>query len=307
MKPQKIHMMTWIIVFLIVSCSSPKMTSESKTPDPLLSIEGSWALQDYIPDNSENREWTNYGQEIIYEKHLTKDHFVWYKFDKKREVLLGMGGGTYKVSNGQYVEDIQFFYPPGSSELGQSIPFDLKITDGIWMHKGYAKEYEFDPESGDFIVVDSSKIEERWIPTNSSINQENVVMGTWDLDSYLDDKQGDFIEYPKYVEYIKLITPTHFTWIYFNNEKDEIYAAGSGTYTFNNGTYSETIKMIHPSNSGQLGETISFNSKLNNKKWKHSGYIPTIYIDETNGDIVKDSTFIDEIWILHKDMIVSSN
>ncbi|VXD11431.1 hypothetical protein [Marinoscillum sp. 108] len=286
-----------LLLLVIASCSPEKpATNEEK-----VSFEGSWNLVAYIPHSEGLTEWNTYSDDILYQKHLTSDHFTWIKYDTKNEQLLGMGGGSYSINTGQYVENIEFFFPPGSSELGQAIPFNFELTDGIWYHTGYAKEMDMDMETGEIVVIDSNKIEEKWIKTSLPPNTNTSVMGTWELTSYLDASQKEFMEYPEFIGYIKLITPTHFTWIYFDKDADEIYASGSGSYRYENGKYSETIDMIYPTNSGQIGETITFKSDIENSKWKHAGYLPNIIIDSTNGDIVRDSILIDEVWALHSD------
>lgn len=290
---------TSCFVFTFIQCTPPSKSNEQvKSSDSEdYSLTGSWNLLEYIPYQPSSTEWKQYGDSIMYQKHLTDDQFVWIKFDTKNERLIGMGGGKYSIIDGKYIEDIRFFYPPGSSELGQAIPFDIVMKNGIWLHKGYAKQIDIDPESGEMLVIDSNKIEEKWVRTDLSPNSKTKLAGTWQLDSYLDENQNDFVEYPGFIDYIKLITPTHFVWVYFNNEGDEIYAAGSGTYEYDDNVYSEKIEMIHPINSGLIGEKIAFETNIKEGKWKHAGYIPNVSIDSTNGDIIKDSTYLDELWV----------
>lgn len=287
-----------LALFAVVLATAPKSQPNSNSAP---SLEGTWKLTKYIPHDQASTEWTSYGEDIIYQKHLTDDHFTWFKYDKKNNKLLGMGGGSYKIENGKYVEDIKFFYPPGSSERGQAIPFDFELPNNEWYHTGYAKVMEVDSETGNVVVVDSNKIEEKWVRTDIKSNSSNQLMGTWDLVSYREDSDGNYIEYPEYVGYIKLITPTHFTWVYFNKNDDEIYAAGSGSYSYEDNQYSETIDMIYPENAGQLGETIQFKAQIENNRWKHLGKMPLIEVDEDTGNKKKSLALIDEIWKAHKE------
>lgn len=297
MEPQKTIKGVLVIISLIVACTPQSQPVDDESPN----LEGSWTLTHFVPYGEGTSEWMEYGDSIVYQKHLTKDHFAWFKYDQKNNRLLGMGGGSYEIKNGQYVEDIKFFYPPGSSELGQAIPFDYEFPKNQWHHTGYAKVMDMHPETGEMIVVDSNKIEEKWARTKMKKGKSNQLIGTWDLISYRQNEGGNYIEYPNYVGYIKLLTPTHFTWVYFNEEGDEIYAAGSGHYTYNKEKYSETINMIYPKNEGQLGETIEFTANLENNKWKHKGQLPIISIDTTNGNIIRSSSLIDEVWIPHSE------
>ena len=67
---------------------------------------------------------------------------------------MGMGGGTYVIQGDKYIENINFFYPPGSNELGQSIPFDYEIKGNNWYHLGYVKIYEQSMETADMDVIE---------------------------------------------------------------------------------------------------------------------------------------------------------
>ncbi|RED94360.1 hypothetical protein [Marinoscillum furvescens] len=285
----------------VFACSQGgKQTSKETATDAPLELKGSWQLIGYVPHQSDDGEWTSYGDSIKYEKHLTNDHFTWFSYDISNDKLLGLGGGQYKIENGQYIEDIEYFYPPGSSELGQAIPFTVKLENDVWYHTGYAKVMDMDPESGEMIVIDSNKIEEKWARISAPDNSDELH-GTWELASYREKPEGSFLEYPDFIGYLKLITPTHFTWVYFNQEGDEVYAAGSGQYTYDEKQYSETIDMIYPINSGQVGETVPFQASLEDSEWSHTGYLPVVSIDTNTGDIVRDSSLIDEIWMRHRD------
>lgn len=268
-------------------------------------LEGSWDLIKYIPHKKGEPEWVEYGDSIIYQKHLTSDHFIWFKYDSKNGQILGVGGGSYTIEDNKYIENIEFFYPPGSSELGQAIPFDFTLKQNTWTHLGYAKRMAVNMESGKLEVFDSAKIEEIWKRTNAPRNEYKDLIGTWSLIAYRDSLNAEYMEYPDFVGYLKLITPTHFTWVYYDMDGDEIYAVGSGRYLFDGANYSESIDMIYPDNSGHRGSTIEFNTSINNNTWKHVGYLPNIKIDSNNGMIVYDSSlFLDEKWKLHETSVM---
>lgn len=294
MIPQK-HLRIFLASLAVIFVLSAK----SQTTTITTSLKGTWELSQYKPYDENTMDWHHYGDSIVYQKHLTDDHFVWFKYDKKNNHLLGMGGGSYTIDNGKYIENIKFFYPPGSSELGQSIPFDLDFMNNQWYHKGYSKVMDIDEATGKMVVADSNKIEEKWVRTKAESNSPNPVLGTWDLIAYREVEDGNYIEYPEYAGYMKLITPTHFTWIYFNKKDDEIYAAGSGKYEFTNNHYLETIEMIYPENTGQLGETVDFQTFIEENKWKHLGMLPQLILEKGTNTKVKGFTLIDEIWKAH--------
>ncbi len=270
----------FLFVFLFVSCQPAEAPTEA--PQMFPSLEGTWQLISYKPDG--DTTWKKHPPTIIYEKYITPTHFSWVEYNTEKDSLLGTGGGSYSYDSfyRTYTEDIQYFLPAGSNELGQAIPFEVGYEDGKWHHTGYAKEYEFDPESGESIVVDSSRIEEIWERT-SALASDSSLMGTWELTSYKQTGDSLFLEYPEFVTYQKLITPTHFSWVQFNSVGDEVMGAGGGTYQATPDGYQEKVVFFYPSGSVVRGQTIDFTNTVEDGSWHLEGYL-------------EDSAKIDEFW-----------
>lgn len=288
-----------ILIVFIQSCSTyNKEVVVTKNVIEDISLKGSWQLSKYMEDGE--TQWKKYGPEIIYQKHLTPTHFTWFKFNKKTDLLEGAGGGSYKFEESTYTEYIDFFYPPGSTLIGQAIPFDVKIEDEIWFHTGYTRDLEFDPESGELVIVDTVKIEEQWISIDETAgNKNSLMLGTWDLISYkMDPIDSTYSEYPDFVGYMKLITPSHFTWIKYNSDNigGEVMGLGSGTWLRFENDYLEHIDVMYPSGSNQLNTVLTFNVKMEDNLWHHTGYIKRIEFDEKGKLTAVDSSKIDEIW-----------
>ncbi|MFZ9046782.1 MAG: hypothetical protein ACO2ZZ_13060 [Cyclobacteriaceae bacterium] len=269
-----------------VVCAQPK-----KNKNPLI---GSWELVKYVNHAANGTDWESYGEEIVYQKHISDAHFSWVRYDKSKDQLIGMGGGSYTIDNkGRYIEDIQFFYPPGSSELGQNIPFEMYLNMGKWLHTGYAKEMGFNAE-GEVVVMDSTKIEEEWRAIPEGENNFDLI-GTWELESYREKMGGSMFEYPEFIVYTKLITATHFMWIQYDSEGDQVYALGAGEYSYDGNEYIENLEVTYPQGLNVNGMSISFTPVVNVNKWVHK---------QKSVHAVGDSLFIDEIWVL-KEAIVS--
>lgn len=259
-------------------------------------LEGTWRLVSY--KDSEDDAWKSYPGTRIYEKYISPSHFTWVSYETGQDSLLGTGGGTYIYDReaGTYIEDIQFFLPAGSQLHGQTIPFEVRFEDGKWHHTGYSKVLEFDPETGENVVTDSTKIEEIWERTDVSPSLDGLV-GTWQLESFKDEGDSLRSDYPEFVSYIKLLTPTHFVWVHYIGEQDQVLAEGGGTYVYDGNTYTETLKFVYPSGSNQVGTVLPFNCRLEGDTWYHTGYIVRLGVDEETGELVpQDSTKIDEVW-----------
>ena len=260
---------TFMPIFLLFACNpSTETTTESNA---LESLEGSWHRVSF---KDQDDQWQSSPSDRIYEKYISPTHFTWVSYATELDTLYGTGGGTYDydMESSTYTEDIKFFLPAGSNELGQAIPFDVRFEDGKWYHTGYAKVFEFDPDTGENVVVDSIIIEEIWERTDISPSQDGLV-GTWQLESFKDHGDSIRTDYPEFVSIFKLVTPTHFVWIHYISEQDILLTLGTGTYNYDGNTYTETLKSVYPSGSSQVGTVMPFESRIENDTWYLLGNI----------------------------------
>jgi hypothetical protein len=289
-----------IIIFLFVFGCTPNTNEIDQNTSPLSDniLLGSWRLVSYLPDEGDSSKWQQNASNILYQKHITPTHFTWFKYDTETDQLLGIGGGKYKLANDVYTENIDFFLPVGSSELGQSIPFSVDFEGDTWHHVGYARNMIIDEETGLPVHSDSSKIDEKWervLPKATTTDIDDIdIEGTWKLKTYRDKSSVNMLEYPNFVKYLKHITPTHFIWVKYNAEGDEVLEAGSGKYTIDKDNYVENIAMMYPSGTGTVGTKIDFTYMHSGDTWNHMGYVNTI--DRNTKDHPRVDLLIDEVW-----------
>ncbi len=282
----------WILfvatLFIFASCSNEQgKESASEAPKSLV---GTWELVSYISDSSGGQEWKKQPSNILYQKHLTPTHFTWVSYQKDNDQVAGMGGGTYTYDGEHYVESIEFFLPATSSILGQNINFEADFVDGQWHHTGYVKNFEFDVESAETMVTDSSKIEEMWRKVPAVADNDSTLVGTWELVSYHEREGGPDMNYPDFVKYMKLVTPSHFIWIQYNEEGDYISGTGTGSYEYDGNKYIENVTMLHPSGNVLTGARVTFGGTVNTNRW-------TLFAENTTkGGKEIDSVYIDEVW-----------
>ena len=69
---------------------------------------------------------------------------------------------------------------------------------------------------------------------------------------------------------IKILTGTRFQWAAINPETKEFSGTGGGTYTFENGKYTENIEFFSR-DSSRVGAALSFDDKLEGGAWHHTG------------------------------------
>ncbi|CAG5071706.1 hypothetical protein DYBT9623_03696 [Dyadobacter sp. CECT 9623] len=69
---------------------------------------------------------------------------------------------------------------------------------------------------------------------------------------------------------LKLLSATRFQWFAIDPAVKGFYATGGGTYTVKNGKYTENIQFFSKDNN-RVGTSLTFNHKLENGRWDHSG------------------------------------
>jgi hypothetical protein len=129
--------------------------------------------------------------------------------------------------------------------------------------------------------------EEVWRPvlqTSPPAKDPVNCLGTWEL---MSSKYGDATEYSNdrnEVRHLKMITPTHFTWVIYDNKTSQISASMGGTYSLQGGTYTEKVEFFFPeAMKAYLGKEQAFTIKIDGDKLFQTGSL-------------SDGEKIDEIW-----------
>ncbi len=69
---------------------------------------------------------------------------------------------------------------------------------------------------------------------------------------------------------MKILSGTRFQWIAYNSETGEFFGTGAGTYTTENGKYTEHIQVFSRDNN-RVGASLEFDYELIDGEWHHSG------------------------------------
>ena len=69
---------------------------------------------------------------------------------------------------------------------------------------------------------------------------------------------------------MKILSGTRFQWIAYNTETGEFFGTGGGTYTTQDGKYTENIEFFSRDGS-RVGASLPFEFKLIEMEWHHSG------------------------------------
>ncbi|MEL7147197.1 MAG: membrane or secreted protein, partial [Bacteroidota bacterium] len=69
---------------------------------------------------------------------------------------------------------------------------------------------------------------------------------------------------------MKILSGTRFQWIAYNTETREFKGTGGGTYTTENGRYTENIEFFSKDDS-KAGISLQFDFEIVDGDWHHSG------------------------------------
>ncbi|WP_207429419.1 hypothetical protein [Pedobacter sp. SYSU D00535] len=96
------------------------------------------------------------------------------------------------------------------------------------------------------------------------------LAGTWRITSRMQDGKLSPIHQTGARQTYKILSGTRFQWAAINPETKEFSGTGGGTYTFRNGKYTENIEFFSR-DSSRVGASLTFDGKLENGEWHHSG------------------------------------
>lgn len=109
---------------------------------------------------------------------------------------------------------------------------------------------------------------ERWTRVDDGTAS---LAGVWQITERMqDDGKLEPIHRSGTRKTIKILSGTRFQWVAIDPGKKEFSGTGGGTYTFENGKYTENIEFFSK-DSSRVGASLSFDDKLENGKWHHSG------------------------------------
>ena len=173
-------------------------------------------------------------------------------YDQKDKKFLGTYGGTYTTSKGKLTA-VYEFNTFDSTLVGKSAMVNHSLQNGKWQLTGLGSD---------------TKGAETWERVNEG-TASSPLTGTWRIIGRERDGQMSTMQAgPR--KTLKVLTGTRFQWIAFNPKTGEFSGTGGGTYTANDGKYTEHIEFFSR-DSSRVGMQLSFNYEVKDGKWHHTG------------------------------------
>lgn len=208
-------------------------------------IEGAWKLTEQNGKAVNDKEYIKLYQD---------GYFAFGAKEVGTDKFISAGGGPFTVSNGAYIELLDF-YTVRPEMVGVSTEYQLdfspnKMTITANMH--------------------GQTLTETWEKIG---NREDALTANWVFTGRKSD--GELSRYtPGDRRTVKILTGGRFQWIAFNSETKEFMGTGGGTYSAENGKYTEKITFFSRDDS-RVGAELSFDFEVNDGDWHHSGLSST--------------------------------
>jgi len=168
--------------------------------------------------------------------------------------FVSAGGGPYTLKDNLYQELLDF-YTVNPEMVGKKTDFSLDMMGGKMV---ISTEME-----GKALV----EIWEKVSDLKDDLTNNWVITGR---------KRDNEISRssPGARRTIKILSGGRFQWVAFNSETKEFMGTGGGTYTTENGTYTEKIEFFSRDDS-RVGASLEFKYEVTDGEWHHSGLSST--------------------------------
>lgn len=193
---------------------------------------------------------------------ITNGHFAETTYSLKNKTFISTAGGSWSTQNGHFRKLYEF---------SSAKPELVGQTASFYYHREV---------KGKLGMVDESNQKKKEF-TFIDNGTPGKLAGAWLITGRM---QGGSLQSitPGARRTMKILSGTRFQWIAYNTETKEFLGTGGGTYTTENGKYTENIEFFSRDNT-RVGASLSFDFSIEDGNWRHKGL-------SSKGDP------IDEVW-----------
>lgn len=193
---------------------------------------------------------------------ITDKHFAETTYDLKNKKFISTAGGSWSTQNGHF-RKLYEFASAKPELIGQKVSFyyHTEVAGKLGMVE------ESTQKKKEFSFIDDGT--------------PGQLAGAWLITGRMEGDKMQPIT-PGARRTMKILSGKRFQWIAYNTETKEFFGTGGGTYTTENGKYTENIEFFSRDNS-RVGASLQFDFSLENGNWRHKG-------KSSKGDP------IDEVW-----------
>ena len=224
---------------LLVLCAA-FLTVRAQSPD---AIAGAWQIQ-----HGDTQQTA-----VFVDGYLS--HSV---FDVANKKFVSTRGGTYAIEDG----NLNVTWEYDTEKAADDKPNDT------WV--GTKSTFELNTDNG--LTTNLSGNVEAWSRIDAN---DNPIAGVWRITGRKQTDTDEIGQMPlRDRRTLKILSGTRFQWVAINIKTGDFSGTGGGSYTFENGKYTEHIEFFSRDND-RVGASLSFDGKIENGSWHHSGLSST--------------------------------
>lgn len=184
----------------------------------------------------------------------------------EEKVLLFIDGYNtqtiYSKSGKQFIETRGGTYGTNGNKLSIAYEFDTKDKD----QTGQSMSYDFSIKDDELTIDLNGKT----LTYRRIDNGSEPLAGLWSITARMQDGKMVPIHRTGTRKTVKILSGSRFQWAAIDPGTKQFSGTGGGTYDFVNGKYTEYIEFFSR-DSSRVGASLSFDGKLENGEWHHSG------------------------------------
>lgn len=168
-------------------------------------------------------------------------------YDANTGKFIQSNGGTWKLEGDTMTEKVEFDTVT-PERVGSEVSFKVAITDTTLE-----------------IVGSNMKL------TKIDNGTPGKLQGAWLMSGRVRDGKEQLRDTSGPRKTMKMLSGTRFQWIAYNTETKQFMGTGGGTYTTENGEYTENIEFFSRDDS-RAGASLKFDYNLVDGNWQHKGF-----------------------------------
>lgn len=168
-------------------------------------------------------------------------------YSKSAKMFFETRGGTYGITGNKLSISYEFD-TKDKEQTGQSLAYDFSIK-------------------GDELTIG---VNGKTVTYKRADDASAPLAGLWSITSRMQDGKLVPIHRTGTRKTIKILSGNRFQWAAIDPGTKQFSGTGGGTYDFVNGKYTEHIEFFSR-DSSRVGASLSFDGKLENGEWHHSG------------------------------------
>ncbi|MBS1975751.1 MAG: membrane or secreted protein [Bacteroidetes bacterium] len=191
--------------------------------------------------------WKTTGGDQQYIMILSERQFSVLVQNASSQAYIGTYGGSWRIERSDFIQTIEFStIQPESIGKDENLRFHLK--------------------GGNLVLEQDKKVLSY---TRIDDGKPGQLAGAWLITGRMTDK-GMSNMTPGARRTMKILSGTRFQWIAYNVETREFFGTGGGTYTTENGKYTEHIEFFSR-DASRVGMNLQFDFAIEDGHWRHKG------------------------------------